>query len=324
MRINKKYGDNRRLVRVLRFVVLTLLVCWPPAKCLSQGVPLTPVTHLFDISHDFRQPSDVAVSDAGWIYVVDGVNNSIKVFDKDGSFLFAFGEPGQGGGMFNAPLGLDIDGSGKVYVADSGNHRIQVFTPKGEFLFAFNIPAKLGNLADPTDVAVSKDGSLCYIADNDNHYILVYDLLEQKMRTTIGSPGDEKFEFRYPFLLSLFRDKYLYIVDVINTRVQVISSEGKFVAFLGGGGVEKGEFFRPKGVTVDGDGRAYVSDSYMGVIQIFDNTGLFRSVIGDAQTGKVKKFKTPMGLFVDRDERLYVVEMFAEKIGVYSIDQDAN
>lgn len=144
------------------------------------------------------------------------------------------------------------------------------------------------------------------------------------MRTTIGSPGDEKFEFRYPFLLSLFRDKYLYIVDVINTRVQVISSEGKFVAFLGGWGVEKGEFFRPKGVTVDADGRAYVSDSYMGVIQIFDNTGFFRSVIGDAQTGKVKKFKTPVGLFVDRDERLYVVEMFGEKVGVYSMTQGAN
>lgn len=221
--------------------------------------------------------------------------------------------------MFNSPLGIDVDGQGRVYVADSGNHRVQAFTAKGEFLFAFAIPAKLGHLADPTDVAVNKAGTLCYVADNDNHYILVYDLVEKRMTGSMGTPGAEKFEFRYPFLLDLHQDKYLYIVDVINTRVQVVSSEGKFVTFLGGWGVEKGEFFRPKGVAVDNKGRAFVSDSYMGVIQSFDITGAFRSVVGDAKTGKVKKFTSPVGLHIDHDNRLYVVEMFAEKIGVYRL-----
>jgi hypothetical protein len=55
----------------------------------------------------------------------------------------------------------------------------------------------------------------------------------------------------------------------------------------------------------------------MGVIQIFAPTGEFYAAIGDPATGKVKKFKTPVGLFIDRQDRLYVVEMFADKVGVY-------
>jgi DNA-binding beta-propeller fold protein YncE len=118
-------------------------------------------------------------------------------------------------------------------------------------------------------------------------------------------------------MITLDKQNYLYIVDVINTRVQVLNPDGLFVNFIGGWGVEKGEFFRPKGVTVDINGRIYVSDSYMGVIQIFTATGEFYAAIGEPVSGKVKKFKTPVGIYVDRRNRLYVVEMFANKVGVY-------
>ncbi|HIJ79686.1 MAG: NHL repeat-containing protein [Desulfobulbaceae bacterium] len=287
----------------------------PPLK-------LTNVTHLFDIKHDFRQPSDLAVSKAGHIYVVDGVNNSIKVFGKKGDFLFAFGKKGRGPGEFNYPLGITLDGAGQVYIADSGNQRVQVFSAGGEFLYQIELPAKDGKLADPTDVAVMADGSQCFVVDNDHHYILVYDLAGRKLINTFGGPGIDKWEFRYPFQLSLYKEKYLYIVDVINTRVQVLTTEGKFFTFIGEWGVERGEFFRPKGVAVDHTGHAFVSDSYMGVVQVFDGgTGAFRSVVGDGETGGVKRFKTPVGLFIDHNDRLYVVEMFAEKISVYQIER---
>jgi len=34
----------------------------------------------------------------------------------------------------------------------------------------------------------------------------------------------------------------------------------------------------------------------------------------------VKKFRTPMGLFVDHNNRLYVVETLANKVGVYQLE----
>lgn len=286
------------------------------------SLPLTRISHLFDIKQNFRQPSDLAVSKAGQIYVVDGVNNSIKVFDTRGKFLFSFGQKGDGPGDFNYPLGIDIDARGLVYIADSGNHRLQAFTAEGHFLYQVGLPVNGSKPADPTDVAVQRDGSYCYVVDNDNHYILVVDLGRRKTVKTLGGPGIDKWQFRYPFMLSLYEDKYLYIVDVVNTRVQVLTTEGKFVTFIGGWGVERGEFFRPKGVAVDHTGRAFVSDSYIGVIQTFDgDSGVFRSGVADAKTGKLKRFKTPVGLYIDHYDRLYVVEMFAERVGVYQIER---
>ncbi len=289
----------------------------------AHGIRFTNVHHLFDIKHDFKQPSDVSVSKDGLIYVVDGVNNKIHVFDRSGKFVIAFGSKGTAKGQFSFPLGIDVDNNGKVYVADSGNHRVQIFNPYGEYYSQIKMPSKDGNLSDPTDIAVNESGNHMYVVDNDNHYILAYDLASHQLLETFGSPGDGKLQFRYPFLMTLDGDNYLYIVDVINTRVQVLNSSGKFVSFIGGWGVEKGEFFRPKGVAIDQDNRVFISDSYMGVIQIFKASGEFYSVLGDARENKVKKFKTPTGIFVDNKNRLYVVEMFAERVSVYEMGKDS-
>ncbi|MEW6601223.1 MAG: NHL repeat-containing protein, partial [Nitrospirota bacterium] len=110
----------------LVFLVSSIIVTAP-----AYAIRLTNVKHLFDITHNFSQPSDIAVSKDGHIYVMDGVNNMIKVFNRDGKFVFSFGSKGSLTGQFLFPLGLDIGSSGKVYVADSGNHRIQIFGPTG-------------------------------------------------------------------------------------------------------------------------------------------------------------------------------------------------
>ena len=301
------------------FIYLVLSVLCPNH---ALGIRLTGIQHLFDIQNNFQQPSDVSVSKDGLIYVVDGVNNKIQTFDHMGRFLFSFGGKGSSRGNFQFPLGIDVDTHGRVYVADSGNHRVQIFNSTGGFLSEISIPSHNEINADPTDVAVDEMGNRMYVVDNDNHYVLVYDLSSHVLIETLGMPGTEKREFRYPFLMTLDKSNYLYIVDVVNTRVQVLSADGKFVSFIGGWGVEKGEFFRPKGVAVAGRDRVYVSDSYMGVIQTFKLNGEFHSVLGDAAEKKLKKFKTPTGIFVDNNNRLYVVEMFAERVSVFAIGKD--
>ncbi len=296
------------------FLVLSVVSVNP-----AYGIRLTNVIHLFDITHNFSQPSDVSVSKDGLIYVVDGVNNKIKVFNKNGKFVYSFGRKGLRNGEFRFPLGIDLDSAGRVYIADSGNHRVQILTPRGKFITQIKIPSKNRNLAEPTDVAVDESRNRCYVVDNNNHYILEYDLSTLQLTKTHGAPGPEEREFRFPFLMTLDKDKYLYIVDVVNTRVQVFNPDGLFVTIIGGWGVEKGLFFRPKGVAVDKNNRVYVSDGYMGVIQVFNSAGEFYSALGDPKTNTLKKFRSPTGIFIDDNNRLYVVEMFAEKVSVYSI-----
>ena len=299
--------------------LLFLCLCCLPEPVLA--LQLTQVTHLFDIKHDFSYPSDVAVSPDGRIYVLDGVNHCVKVFKAGGRFDYAFGEKGRELGDFYFPLGIDVGASGRVYVADSGNHRVQVFTGQGRFLYQLVLPETGGKAPDPTDVAVDEETGRCFVADNDNHMIVVFDLKSRETIKTYGTPGAEKREFRYPFLMTIDQNKILYIIDAVNTRVQALTADGRFVAIIGGWGVEPGNFFRPKGVAVDSKGLVYVSDGYMGVIQAFQSNGWFHSVIADNETGEVKKFNNPVGLFIDRHNRLYVVEMFAQKVSVYDIGE---
>jgi len=306
-----------QFIFVLLFVSATLIIIKP-----AYGIKRINVKHLFDLTVNLNAASDVSVSKDGRIYVVDGVNQKIRIFNRYGHYLSSFGRKGSGNGEFSFPLGIDIDKSGKVYVADSGNHRLQIFSPEGTFIAKINLPSNHKHPADPSDVAVDDSRNRCYAVDNDNHYVLAFDLSSRKLINTYGSPGTGKLAFRFPFFITLDKDKYLYIVDVINTRVQVLNPDGLFVTFIGGWGVEKGEFFRPKGVAIDPSNRVYVSDSYMGVIQIFDANGEFFAVIGDPTKSSPKKFKTPTGLFIDNDYRLYIVEMFANRVSVYHIEAD--
>jgi len=305
--------DNIFLIIIA--VIFSLLYSSGPAF----GIKFTNIQHLYDITYDMNEPSDVAVSGNGQIYIVDGVNNRVVVSNKSGNVLFTFGKKGSGNGQMMFPLGIDVDNKGNVYLADSGNHRIQIFDPLGNYISQIRIPSNEGVPADPTDLTVDESINRMFVVDNDNHYILVYQLDTLELINTYGTPGIEKRQFRYPFLISSDKDSYLYIVDVINTRVQVLNSDGKFVHYIGGWGVKKGEFFRPKGVALDSVNRVYVSDGYMGVIQVFKPNGEFDSVLSNSDNSIVKKFNTPVGIYIDNNNRLYVVEMFANRVGVYSL-----
>jgi DNA-binding beta-propeller fold protein YncE len=300
--------------RLFTVLVYFLLLASP-----VYAIRLTYVDHLFDVVYQFNAPSDVAVSTTNRIYVVDGVNNQIKIFNYNGAFIASFGRKGSDGGEFNQPLGIDIDASGRIYIADAGNHRVQIFGPAGDFLHQINLPGTRRHAADPTDVGVDETRNRCYVVDNDNHRILVYQLSDFKLIDTFGKPGTDKLEFKYPFLITLDTAQKLYVVDVTNTRVQVLKPEGTYAGTIGDWGVEKGEFFRPKGVAVDPTGKIFVTDSYMGVIQIFNPKGEFHAVVGERASRSVKRFRTPVGLFIDHNSRLYVVEMLANRVGVYRL-----
>ena len=98
------------------------------------AIRLINVKPLFELREGFNKPTDVSVSKKGLVYVLDGVNNKIKVFDSRGKFLFSFGKEGSGRGEFRSPLGIDIDDEGRLYIADSGNQRVQMLEAKGGFI----------------------------------------------------------------------------------------------------------------------------------------------------------------------------------------------
>jgi len=82
----------------------------------------------------FNSPLDMAVDNAGNIYILDSGNQRIQAFDSDGRFIRTIGRKGQGPGEFSSPNSIDIDGEGRLHILDDRQKRIQVFATDGELL----------------------------------------------------------------------------------------------------------------------------------------------------------------------------------------------
>ncbi len=125
---------------------------------------------------------------------------------------------------------------------------------------------------------------------------------------TLGQKGirgdnESKEAFNGPADVVIAKDGSIFIADgehSTNNRVVHYSKEGKFVRYWGGRGTEPGKFDDPHSIAIDSKGRIYVADRGNSRIQIFDQDGKYL----DQWTN----FGTPYGLFIARDDMLYVVD----------------
>jgi sugar lactone lactonase YvrE len=100
-------------------------------RLLTLGTPGEPGD---DATH-FHEPTDMAITSKGDIFVSDGyVNARIAHFRGNGTFVKAWGSRGSKPGQFSLVHGILADGRGRILVADRNNSRIQVFDQEGKFL----------------------------------------------------------------------------------------------------------------------------------------------------------------------------------------------
>lgn len=302
------------------FIIVTLLflITIPQFVIAQIPIPVKQIKLLFSITGDktnpLSLPSDVSVDDEGNIYIVDSGNHRIAVFDNDGESISIISKKGQKQSELTNPVGIDVDDK-NIYVADKDNHRIQIFNKDGTI--KRNITLRLeGKLVRPVDIVFNQDLKLFYITGNNNHKVMVYDY-SGKLLHQWGGEGTNRGEFRYPATISIFENN-VYVVDVLNSRVQIFNAKGELQSIAGEWGILPGQLFRPKGVALDNKGNIYVSDSYMGLIQVFSSDTRLRYVL--AENGVPYKLTSPAGITIDKQNRLYVCEMLKNKVSVFSLD----
>lgn len=129
--------------------------------------------HLFDIGKrgngpgEFNLPRDAAIGKNGQIYVVDGGNFRVQVFDRNGKYLQSFGSIGKQLGNFARPKEVATDHDGNVYVVDSAFGNFQIFNPDGELLMYVGERNETDGPARymlPSGIYVDEDGRV-YVVD---------------------------------------------------------------------------------------------------------------------------------------------------------------
>jgi len=128
---------------------------------------------LFDIGKrgsepgEFNLPRDVAIGGKGQLYVVDGGNFRVQVFDADGKFQKVFGAIGRQSGQFSRPKEIAVDPQGNLYVVDTAFGNFQIFDPEGRLLLDVGIRGSRDAPATfmlPSGIAVDADARV-YVVD---------------------------------------------------------------------------------------------------------------------------------------------------------------
>ncbi len=307
----------RFITSKILFLYIALILLSSPAFSLDK-ITYIKTKHVRDIVGNFNQPSEVAVASAGkksMIYVLDGANNSVKAFNRKGKLAFKFGKAGKKNGYFNTPVGMDIDKNGNIYVADTGNRRIQVFSDRGMYLRKINLSSR--NVR-PVEVKVIDKENRIYVSDANNHQVLCF-RKDGTFESAQGNYGEGPGEFMFPGMIDFDSSNNLYVVDILNGRLQVYdSNEKEPPRQISRWGVMPGELFRPKGIVIDDKSFVYVSDSYTGIIQVFDSSGNLHGILAKGKS-EFLRLDTPVGLAFDSKGLLYIVQMALNKVSVYKI-----
>lgn len=290
------------LLSLLSIILLGLLHQGPvwPAE-----VELPVVTQQNLWQADFDQPTAVATSTDGRVFILDGMKSRIVIFSAGGKQLSVISSNEQLPN-FSKAVGLSW-ANGKLYIADTAKHRILVLTDLGKLSRIINLPVTFPEQHWPEPVAISIRNETLFYTDRRHHRLCLISLetaeIQLIKQQCVGQRGEQSGEFQFPYQIAIDKDDYLHVVDVINGRVQVFNSRGQYFSQEGKFAVD--ELYRPNGITIDALGYQYVSDAYLGTIAVFEK-GRYRGTLNDTQ-GQAVKFTTPVGLWAD-NQYLYVID----------------
>ncbi|MCP4249238.1 MAG: 6-bladed beta-propeller, partial [bacterium] len=107
----------------------------------------------------------------------------------------------------------------------------------------------------------------------------------------------------------------LFVVDQLNSRVQIFTPDGEFYDQFGSLGTNFGNFVRPKDVAVDPFGFIYVSDGGLNNLQLFDLDLQLLTFVGSGGTGP-GQFMIASGIAVHGDE-FAVVDQLNRRVQVF-------
>ncbi len=118
----------------------------------------------------------LAVGPDGRVYVADGANHRVQVFEPDGTFVRQFGTYGTAEGQFSRIFHIAVGEDSSVYTVDHDLHYLSKFTAEGEFLWRIGgdkatDPLLTGILQD---VELAPDGRV-FLVPEDHPVILVLD-----------------------------------------------------------------------------------------------------------------------------------------------------
>lgn len=241
-------------------------------------------------------PFGLAVDASGALLVSDDEAHRVRRITPGGTISAfagngALGSSGDGAAAVNAamnfPQDMVVDAAGAVYISDANNHRVRRVAPNGVITTYAGTgvpdfggdggPATQAKLLYPAGLALDSAGNL-YIADSFNARVRKVTASTGVITTVagnglIGFSGDNgpatQATFKRPIGVAVDKNGVLYILDVIDSRIRRVGTDGVITTIAGTGQPGYNGDDRPalgaqiNGgglMTTDADGNLYFAD----------------------------------------------------------------
>ena len=162
----------------------------------------------------FNHPMGLAFNNNKLLYVVDGGNYRVQVFQQDDTFAFSFGNRGSNPGQFQYPVKIVIDHNNNVLVTDRLVNCIKIFTDRGQFIQTINSDR-------PYAITISPTGYLITGHHGDDNKIRVWSPTYQLINQ-FGKKGSKVGEYYGTYGMSMDSSGTIYVVEWDNKRLQVM------------------------------------------------------------------------------------------------------
>lgn len=120
------------------------------------------------------------------------------------------------------PLAIASDAQGRVYVPDIIGI-VYTFDAQGKLLDRFSLPPVKNLFTTPTGIVRDAHGNF-YVSDGPNNRVVEVDA-KGKLVRAFGGQGNKQGELFRPYGIALDSRGRLYVVENVNSRVQVFSVE---------------------------------------------------------------------------------------------------
>lgn len=264
----------------------------------------------------FEKPWGVASDGEGIFYVADTQGSSVVVYDLNRKTVLELGGE-QYGGLFKRPIDVDLDTSGNIYVSDSDKKRVFVFTKAQNPLITigddemFHWPAGIG---------VDRKLNRLYVVDTHLNNVTVFETGTGKRLFSFGKRGTGDGELNFPTDVAVDSKGNIYVTDSMNARVHVFDQDGKFIRKFGHRGDGTTDFKLVKGIAISRDDYVILSDPMASRLQIFSTEGQALLTLGvRSPAGVLGGFNIPQGVYVDKNDQLFVVDSLNQEVEVFQI-----
>ena len=248
---------------MFRFVVLSWILITAQTNFAQTFVEEFRFGQAGQAEGQFSNPSALAVSQEGILFVVDSGNNRLQLFDLEGRFLRTIGGFGFEADQFDFPSDIWVKSLINIYVSDYNNQRIQRYDRQMNYIAQFS--------SNPNWPEEFQFGQVLSCAVNSQNDLFVLDHLENKVIKFNRNGQPERYFGQYdsgpgelyePVQLEIISNNYLLVSDIGRKGVLMFDFFGTFLKII-----SDDRFVRPRGLACNDPALIFIADE--GARQIF-------------------------------------------------------